>query len=76
MRKPKVGDVVTIRFYDHASQMPIAECEVIGRIKKIDRKSIELYAWKLNHADSEVCENNDEYYSIVRSTVIEMSLLR
>ena len=71
-RKPRVvkGDVVRLRFLDHADGDQPIEFYVFGRVHEVTRKHYVVDAWCYLDPDAER-DDNVEGRSIVRKTITE-----
>lgn len=82
MRQPVIGDIVFLKFYDHAQYSGVGavvghrgyiECEVYGRILGSNRLSYEIGSWVTKAKEDSI---NNEGFSVLKSTIIEVRVLR
>lgn len=70
----KIGDIVKITFFDHCLRSEdIFEVVVFGEIHKLDKLKVVIVFWEsvnLNY------DNNNEYMSIVRTTIKKIEYLK
>ena len=71
MRK---GDIVELKFYDHASDTEDALIFVVwGRVCKQDKKHVVVQSWA--HPDNLENDNQTECFSIIKSCIISSRVL-
>lgn len=80
MRMPKglkVGDIVECRFLDHCegSTDPVEFC-VWGRVSDNKKVSITIQTWGYSDGDPEVHDHNSVCYTIVKSAIRAIRVLR
>ena len=76
--KLHLGSVVEIHFWDHSSSDghsagPII-CVVYGKIVKVDKLHFRVCTWDLPTCEDGSRETNQELFSILRSTIIKMTV--
>ncbi len=73
----KLGELYLVRFLDHTmfsgTEGTPLECEVVGRLSRITKKTIELTAWS---AGNPGWENNNEGFCIVKSCITRARRLK
>lgn len=72
----KPGDIVRIRFLDHAEDGEAIEFEVFGKVLKVTRVQICVACWDYAGRPPEAIEDhNVKWFSILRSTILEIQKL-
>lgn len=73
---PKVGDVVQVVFDDHVeNEKEVVECEVFGRVMKIDKREMRVAAWLPTDPQFHDVDNGKTEYGIVRKAVLRIKKL-
>lgn len=78
--KIKPGDIVHIRFYDHAEGSEDAMYfETFGRVEAITRKAYQIYCWRyvkeVDRARDDNKENEDSY-AVMKSAIEFIKVLK
>lgn len=69
-KTPRVGDLVSVVFWDHAEDMRALEFRLAGWVRRIDSNSIEISSW--DYADGRGFSDGDpnpKWFSIVTSAI-------
>ena len=64
----QVGDVVRIKFTDHAEDGNELEFVVYGRVKKVSKKAYRINSWEY-YSHPQRTDMNVKWFSIVRSAI-------
>ncbi len=79
-KRPVIGDIVVLKFYDHAQNSRDAlRFEAIGRVFKITKKAYLIKSWGyVNEVDKAVDSNesNEDWFAIVKSTIDDIRILK
>ena len=77
MKQPLVGKRVRVLFNDHAMGSEVMKCEILGGlIVKEDNTQIVIVCWDIPDADDSTRQTNCEYFSIVKSAIIELNEIK
>lgn len=68
-----LGDVVQVRFLDHAEGDRHIFFEIFGRILRKDRRTLVIACWK--YADSDEIDDNVVCYTILRAGIRSIDIL-
>ena len=68
-----VGDVVQVRFLDHAEGASHIFFEIFGRVLRKDRRTLVIACWK--YADSNEIDDNTVCYTILRASIRTIDIL-
>lgn len=79
-KKPAVGDLVQVIFWDHAQGSRDAlKFEVIGRLFKITKKAYMIKCWGYDSEVDRAADSNDEnedWFAIVKSAAESIRVLK
>ena len=80
IKKPKVGDLVEVIFYDHAqNSKDVLLFEMFGRVTKITKKGYLIHTWRyLKEVDRAVDtrDDNEDWFAIVKSAIESIRILK
>ncbi len=72
-----LGKCYQITFEDHACGMKeIIIIDVVGWVIELTDKKIVTSHWKIDHTDKDLVENNYEYTTIIRKTILKKRSIR
>ncbi len=78
MKKVKLGDIIHVKFYDHADvehdddPNPLL-LQAVGMVVDISKIDYKILTWG---DASDIIDHNSEMYSIIRSTIKEIKVYR
>ena len=61
--------IVQVEFLDHADGLGLVRCRVVGEVREMDDERLVLCRWVVVGEDPETTRDNEEYYTIVTSTI-------
>ena len=67
---------VMITFLDHALMESPCVCKAMGWLSKEDNDSVQLCYWDLISDDRELRKANNEFFSVVKSAIRDVRLLK
>jgi hypothetical protein len=75
--KYKVGDLIKIRFYDHAiGTKEVLICETVGWLLEDNKLNVLLTNWIVDTKDEEFRDHNVEHVNILKSCIISTRKLK
>jgi hypothetical protein len=67
---------IYVEFWDHAQNHNAIKCKVVGFLYKVTDLEIRLCTWDCEGLDSSSRLANMEWFSLLRSAIIELSPLK
>ena len=77
-KRPVIGDIVEIKFWDHAENSKDALLfVVIGRVSNITKRAYIVHAWQYVNATDKAADDNDAnelWFAIVKSAIDDIRI--